>query len=283
MTRLTSDDISNVPDGGSELDSRLVSVTGRTVREIALEAAGLPEGTDLSGFKVGVVPVTSGLGVIGGFAESVDAIVRRLGMQSHVTSSTDVAGFAEAVASGVDIVMMADDNQFVAYNTRTNTFTDNAYGTAMGYSVALRDAAGGLEGKDVLVVGSGFVGSDAARILKSMGASVTVTDIVGEKAMALGRDACVSASADVLGQISSHTLILNASPGEIPGRAVAEGSVISSPGVPYSFDSVALERARAIIHDPLEIGAAVMAVCAARDSIKKVSWGLSVSSTCIKA
>jgi len=44
---------------------------------------------------------------------------------------------------------------------------------------------------------------------------------------------------------------------------VKEGAIISSPGIPYPFDELGIKRAKMIIHDPLDIGAAVMAVQAA--------------------
>ena len=145
MTRLTPDMIKDVPEDKIDLDTRLMQAAGKTVKGIALEAAGLPEDTDLSGFKVAVVPITSGLGIISGFSASVDAIVKRLGMDSHVTQGTDVNGFTEAVREGADIIMMADDNMFIAYNVREMRETDNSWGTAKGYAVALKNAAGGLE------------------------------------------------------------------------------------------------------------------------------------------
>ena len=268
MTRLTPDLIEGVPDDVLDLDSRLMMMTGKTVKGIALEAAGLDvEDMDLSGFRVAVVPITSGLGVISGFSASVDAIVRRLGMDSHVTSGTDVAGFAEGVAEGVDLIMMADDHKFIAYNTRANKQTDNSFGTAMGYAVALKNAAGGLEGKDVLVIGAGFVGSEAVRILKDMGANVSVTDILFEKAMALQERYGVNAVEDVNDAISKHGLILNAAPAIFPGSLIQEGAIISTPGVPHYFDEEGRAKAKAIIHDPLEIGAAVMAVNSAKYSL----------------
>ena len=104
MTRLTSDDIEDVWDG-ARLDTRLEAATGRTVRELAMEAAGLPDGMDLSSFSVVSVPITSGLGEIGGFAQSLDAIARHLGMRSQVSHVPDVSGFAAAVESGADIVI----------------------------------------------------------------------------------------------------------------------------------------------------------------------------------
>ena len=267
MTRLTSDDIEDVWDG-ARLDTRLEAATGRTVRELAMEAAGLPGGMDLSSFSVVSVPITSGLGEIGGFAQSLDAIARHLGMRSHVSNVPDVSGFAAAVESGADIVLMADDDRFVAYNTVTGTVADNARCTALGYSYALRDAAGGLAGKEVLVMGAGFVGSEAVRILRDMHAMVSVTDIDAEKARRLAVYEGVGWIEDVREAVSTHRLILNASPGTIPRHDLMQGAIVSSPGVPYSFDDEAGRRAKAIIHDPLEIGAAVMLTVAVSDTVR---------------
>lgn len=268
MTRLTPDMIEGVPDDKLDLDQRLLKATGKTVKGIALEAAGLPDDTDLSGFRAAAIPITSGMGIIGGFSTSVDAIVRRLGMDCHVTEGTDVLGFSQAVADGCDIMMMADDRMFVAYNSRERKYTDNSWGTAKGYSVALKNAAGGLEGKDVLVIGAGMVGSWAVRFLMEMGANVSVTDIIHEKADRLAKIGARPLT-DIAAAISEHTLLLNAAPFIIPGEIIAEGSIISSPGVPHYYDQVGRSRAKAIIHDPLEIGAAVMAVNSAGYSLRK--------------
>lgn len=268
MTRLTPDLIEGVPDDKIDLDHKLLKATGKTVKGIALEAAGLPEDTDLSRFRAVAVPITSGMGVISGFSASVDAIVRRLGMQCHVTDGTDVLGFSQGIDEGCDLVMMADDRMFVAYNTHERRSTDNSWGTAKGYAVALKNAAGGLEGKDVLVIGAGNVGTWAVKFLQEMGANVSVTDIIREKAERLSAIGAKPLE-DIAKAISSHTLLLNAAPFIIPGEIIAEGSIISSPGVPHYYDQLGRSRAKAIIHDPLEIGAAVMAVNSAGFTMKK--------------
>ena len=260
MTRLTSDLIEGVPDDKMDLDSVLRRACGTTVKQMAIQAAGLEGDVDLSGFRAACVPITSGLGVIGGFSESVNAIVGR-----RRTCSCR----CEAIRDGADIVMMADDTMFIAYNVREGRQTNNSWGTAMGYSVCLRNAAGGLEGKKVLVIGAGFVGTEAVQILKGMGAEVSVTDIVPEKAEALQARFGVKALRDKDSAISSHSLILNAAPASFPGRIMAEGSIVSTPGVPHQFDDEGRRKAKAIIHDPLEIGTAVMAVNSAAFTIKK--------------
>ena len=269
MTRLTPDLIENVPDDGIDIDSILLGSTGKTMKGIAVEAAGLDDDMDLSGYTAAVIPITSGMGIIGGFSKSVDAILRRLGVGSHVTEGTDVLGFSEAISSGADMVFMADDSMFIAYNVREKKYITNFYGTALGYSVVLKNAAGGIEGKDVLVIGAGQVGSRASRILSDMGASVTVTDKILEKAHDLGKDIGAKVMTDVEEALSSHMYVLNAAPAIFPGRLVMEGAVISTPGVPHYFDEEAWAKAKAIIHDPLEIGVATMAACCIAFSIRK--------------
>ena len=269
MTRLTPDLIEGVPDDKIDLDDKLIEMCGKTVKAIALEGAGVDHDVDFSNVRVACVPITSGMGVIGGFSQSVDAIVRRLGMQSYVTQGTDVNGFAQAIRDKVDMIMMADDAMFVAYNVHAAKSTNNSWGTAMGYSVALKNAAGGVQGKDVLVIGAGLVGTEAVQILKSWGANVSVTDIKFEKAKALEEKFGVTALRDVESALSTHKYILNAAPAIFPGRLIMEGAVVSTPGVPHYFDEEGRRKAKAIIHDPLEIGTAMMAVNSALFSMGK--------------
>ena len=250
-------------------DSKLMKMCGKTVKMLALEGAGVDYDVDFSKVRVAVIPITSGMGVIGGFSESVNAIVKRLGMQSYVTKGTDVNGFDQAINDKVDMIMMADDAKFVAYNVHTAGTTNNSWGTAMGYAVALKNASGGVKGKDVLVIGAGLVGTEAVKILKSWGANVSVTDIKFEKAQLLQEKYGVKALQDVEAALAAHKYILNAAPAIFPGRLISEGAVVSTPGVPHYFDEEARKKAKAIIHDPLEIGTAMMAVNSALFSMRE--------------
>ena len=269
MTRLTPDLIENVPDDKIDLDSILMRSTGKSMKAISAEAAGLSVDVDFSEYTAAVIPITSGMGVIGGFSKSVDSILRRLGVNSHVTVNTDVFGFSEAISEGVDMVFMADDSMFIAYNVREKKYITNFYGTALGYAVVLKNASDGIDGKDVLVIGAGQVGSRAAVILQGMGASVTVTDKIKDKASELGERIGAHVMYDVEGALASHRYVLNAAPAIFPGRLIMDGAVISTPGVPHYFDEEAWVKAKAIIHDPLEIGVATMAACCMAFSIKK--------------
>ncbi|MCL2712028.1 MAG: 3-methylornithyl-N6-L-lysine dehydrogenase PylD [Methanomassiliicoccaceae archaeon] len=262
MTRLTEEMIKNVPSKMSDLDRELERIIGMDMKEFACHAMNVDlKRINFSDHKAAIVPVTSGGGVIGGFSLSVEAALRTMGMSSFITSSCDVAGISEAFSSGADIIFMADDERFIALNTRTRSFSDNIWSTAKGYVTALRLAEGSLVGKRVLVVGAGRVGTEAVKMLKKEGASVDVTDIIPHKAEVLeARYDNVNAVTDVSLAIRSNRLILNASPGSIPGSLIQKGAVISSPGVPYAFDKEGEKNAKVIIHDVLSLGVAVMAV-----------------------
>ena len=214
---------------------------------------------DLSLYTTAAVPITSGLGIIGGFSLSISAILEGMGFKSFVTSGTDVNGVFEALEDEADIIFAADDKRYLAYNRRTGAYSHNSFGTAAGYAEALDGASGGLRGKEVLVVGAGLVGTQAVKILAEKGALVSVTDLVYEKSARLAHLYGATALEDVSEAISSHIYILNASPGLIKGDLIAEGAIISSPGIPYAFDAEGESRAKTIIHDPLDIGTAVMA------------------------
>jgi len=155
---------------------------------------------------------------------------------------------------------MADDIKFIAVNTKDGRYSDNSFATAAGYVSALKGAAKGLKGKDVLVLGVGRVGSIAAELMKEMGAAVTVYDIDRKAAEELSLRVPIKIADDANAALSSHLLVLNACPGAIDGRFVKKGAIISSPGIPFPFDGLGIKRAETIINDPLDIGVVVMAV-----------------------
>lgn len=260
MTRLTEEMIIDLPENARERSQKLKKQIGMDLKTLAFRAIGEnPDDYDLSDYLTASVPITAGLGVIGGFSLSVKAILEEMGFGCFVTSVPDVDGVFEALEKKADIVFAADDKRFLAYNTETGVYSENTTSTAAGYVEALDAAAGGLKDKRVLVIGAGRVGSEAVRLLVSKGADVQVTDIVSERAEEVALKNGASAIADVNKAISSNKYILDASPGLIPGSLIMKGAVVSSLGIPYSFDSEGEEKSDMIIHDPLNIGTAVMA------------------------
>jgi pyrrolysine biosynthesis protein PylD len=264
MTRLTDDMVRDIIKSLDSTNEMLTSLTGMDTVELACDAIGIvPEMIDLKNIKVGVVPITSGKGIITKFSESVAEIVRKVGMEAFVTEAADVNGLAEALSAGAEIVFMADDITFIAINVKSGGFSNNSFSTAAGYVSALKGAAGGLAGREVLVIGAGRVGSIGAELMVGMGAAVTVYDIDKKRMEDLSARIPVKTAGDLNSVLLLHDLVLNASPGAIDGRFVKQGAIISSPGIPFPFDGLGIKKAGTIINDPLDIGVAVMAVQAA--------------------
>jgi pyrrolysine biosynthesis protein PylD len=266
VTRLTPDMIKDVPWRCTELDASLQRSTGWTVKELACEAVGVREG-DLpwEDLVTAAVPITSGKGVTAGFSESVCAIVEHLGMRSFQTSRADVAGLSDALAMKADIIFMADDEEFIALNTRSSMFADNTRSTALGYFTAFKKTAGALQGREVLLIGAGRVGSVVLDMLAIEKAAVTVLDLDDAKLdIVRRRHPQFVIGRDLRSEIEEHRLIINCSPARITGEWLQRGAIISSPGMPFSFDEEGIRRAKVLIHDPLAIGVSVMAAWAAR-------------------
>jgi 3-methylornithyl-N6-L-lysine dehydrogenase len=268
---LTYEMIENVPNSMCLRDERLRHDLGMDMKGLSYLALGLGHGElNLSNFKVAAVPITSGKGVTPSFCDSVCSITRHLGMESHVTEGTDVAGFYQAMEAGADIVFMADDLEFVAVNMRERRAADNTHSTALGYFSALRTAIGPLAGEEVLVVGAGRVGSCAIDLLADEKAAITVVDPDPAKIASVRRRyPNIRVAHDLERAVSGAGAILNASPARIPGEWLQEGTVISSPGMPYSFDELGESKARVLVHDPLQIGVSVMAVWSASYSMQR--------------
>ena len=285
MTRLTYQMIENVPDSMELRDERLRNDLGMSMKGLSFLSLGVQDSDlNLNGFKVAAVPVTSGKGVTPGFCNSVCAITRHLGMESHVTERTDVAGFYQAMEAGADIVFMADDQEFVALNMRERRCADNTRSTALGYFSALKKAMGGVAGKDVLVIGAGRVGCCAIDLLADERALITVIDSDQAKIEAAKcRFPQIKVATDLGRAVAGADALLNASPARIKGEWIKEGAIISSPGMPYSFDCLGEEKARVLVHDPLQIGVSVMAAWSASYSIqgkaKNIGWPQAIEVT----
>lgn len=274
MTRLTSDMIGGVPYSLADRDVKLTKGVGKDLKGLAFEAVGLdPHNLVMEDLLIASVPVTAGQSIISGFSESVSAVAEHLGARSFVTGRTDVSGFYDAISAGADIVFMADDQEFVAFNVRAGKAVDNVRSTALGYFTALRLAVGSLDGREVLLIGAGRVGSRAADLLDVAGARVTVVDKDRERIESLLRThRSFNYENDLEAAIRRSSLIYNASPARIPGEWVKEGAIVVSPGMPYSFDEEGERKIAILVHDPLQIGVAVMAVWSASLSLEKTSF-----------
>ena len=277
MTRLNEDDIEGIRAQLVHYDRQLVSVTGRTLLGIGAWASGLEDEGHLQrlapGKKMAVVSIRSGFGVISGFAETVCGILLHLGFDAFITGHSDVSGFAEAVDGGAQVILAADDDRFVAFCPRQGRTVDNSRATAKGFVAGLDLMAGGLNGKDVLVIGCGPVGRWAVEALLMRKARVIVVDRVAEKAADLAGwiqgayKSPIRVVSDLEQALSTHHLIVEATNAAevIHARHVSANTHVTAPGMPCGVTLHAREKlAGRILHDPLQIGVATMACEAVR-------------------
>jgi 3-methylornithyl-N6-L-lysine dehydrogenase len=268
MTRLLADQVRTIPADMPGYDQELISKTGCSLRQIAAAAAGtVPEGICTADYRVAVIPVESGQGLIGGFSNAVEAIASYLGFRSFITSAPDVRGLVEAYSSGADLAMLADDHVFAAINLNNRKVADNDEATARGYAVALDKMAGSLKGKKVLLIGAGRVGKPAASALIELGADLLVYDLdkAAEAGLALSLEKkCperINSGLSLEEALAGCSIIFDASPGHgfIREDFVSRKTLVAAPGIPLGLSPAALKKVSGrLIHDPLQIGTAVM-------------------------
>lgn len=275
MTRLKPCDIGDISLHHESYDRELVRKTRCNLREIACHALGVSreEFRSLPGnVKMAVVPITAGQGAIEGFSQVVADIVSHVGFDVFVTGGTDVSGIAEAVERGVDVVFMADDSRFVALNLKYRRVVDNAGATAKGFVGGLDLMTGGLNGKKVLVIGCGAVGREAVLAAISRGAVVSVFDIDDRRSHGLAREVeqltgvSVGVEPSFEDALRDHSILVEATDaaGVIGETFITSKTYIAAPGMPLGLTSGALEKVSdRLLHDPLQIGVAVMAIEAA--------------------
>ena len=275
MTRLKTTDISDIAADLKNYEEELVARTGYSLCGIACRAAEIDEARIknlLPEIRVGVIPITSGEGVIGGFADAVLNILLHMGANAFVTRSTDVVGIAESFEKKADIVMLADDERFVALHIRNRSIADNAVCTGKAFATGLRLMAGSLKEREVLVIGCGPVGRSAAQTSIRMGARVSVCDVRAEKLKEWVKkidqtaDSKIQIVKNLDSALQGHQLIIDASPARniIHAQHITPDTYVSAPGFPCGLDAEARERLSSrFLHDPLQLGVATLLVSAA--------------------
>ncbi len=273
MTRLTSEDISDVTRKIQAHEQHLHEVCGRGLLGIGCHAWGVDEVTvkdRLSPMRALVVPVTAGGGEISGFAATVAAILGFIGLESAVSAFPDVAGLTEAFQQGTDIVFMADDDAFTAFHLPSAMCTPNDVATGRGYAAVIDLMVAGGEELPVLVMGCGRVGEAAARALLDFGFTTLLYDVDGRVSGTLM--ASITADGKWLGRkpvkidnlkqgVRTAGCILEATPGAntLPAAWLRADSMVAAPGVPLGLDDEGQALVgRRLVHDKLEIGVAAM-------------------------
>lgn len=270
MTRLQSSDIADIPLNIKAFDDELKSKTGHSLRQLACKAVGIGATaavTVISDCSVSVIPTTCGQGVIGGFSATISKIADHLGFFSEVTLSTDVAGLAEAMEKESDIVLMADDQRFLAIHLPTGRLADNSVATGKGFASGLELMAGSLKGRRVLVLGAGPVGRSAVQTLLLRGAEVSIYDIDRQLCLDL---ACnmqnmhhldIHIEKNLKQALSAHYYLIDATPTPdfISADFISQDTIVTAPGVPVGLTAEALKKIdHRLLHDCLQIGVATM-------------------------
>jgi len=262
MTRLITDWIADIEYAIKDWEEDLKRKTGLSYAGLAAKVAGCSVGDIACAAretKVAAVSVTSGLGIIGSFAQSVAAVTGAMGFESFATERADVDGIHEAYLRGADIVYMADDRRFISFNLNKKKMADNDSATARGYTEAFEGALKTFEGKRLLLMGFGALGSEFMKCLKNKGADFAVYDI-DPKRLASAKKEGVDVIESPEGIREYPYLIDATSQGGWLHREMLHPDVrIAAPGIPLSPDREALEmHGERIIHDPLQIGVAAM-------------------------
>jgi len=264
VTRLIKEDVEGIPEGLKFYDTELKEKTGLTLRQIACAAAGIAEEEVLAkaeNNKAAVIPITVGEGIIPFFTTAVQSIIQHLGFQAVVTAETDVAGIAEGIAEGANILFMADDKRFIALNVLTGVAADNGEATGKGFVAALNGMAKGLQGKEVLVLGAGPVGASAIAALKELGARIALFEINEAKVEKFRDDPGVKIEPDQKRALAKYRYIIDATPqgGFIDLDDLHPDTQIACPGMPLGLTTAAYPTFKdRLIHDPLQIGVATM-------------------------
>ena len=272
MTRLVEKDVKDIDKTLKDYDDFFKRQTGCYMCEIACRAAGITE--ILPGYKIAVVPSTTGEGIISGFSESVCAILKHCTLDAFVTSRCDVDGIYEAIQKGADMIFSADD-RFIAFGTAVRAVAENGICTGEGFAEALlcsmRD-----QSRKVLILGASSVGRAAAGYLAEKKVPVDMYDTNAD----VLKNAC--AGERLIEKLSSspvlkkYTYIYDATTSGdfITEKDVSAETVIAAPGMPRGITEKACEIAT-VIHNPLELGVITMYyVCAKQMYLKEREMGI---------
>ncbi|AAM03605.1 TPA: 3-methylornithyl-N6-L-lysine dehydrogenase PylD [Methanosarcina acetivorans] len=254
MALLTPEDLENINRQLHEADSTVRRVTGLDIKGVCKDFYGTTPCCE----KVGIVPVTSGNGIIGNFSESLRAITEYFGFDSFVTTMPDVSGYYEAVRNGAQIILMADDNTFLAHNLKNGKIANNQPCTGIIYAeIASRYMK--ADSKDVLAVGLGKVGFPGAAHLVNKGFRVYGYD--ADKALLEKTVSDLGITPFEPENPRRFSIIFEATPcaDTVPESVISDNCVISTPGIPCAISRELQEKYGVeLIMEPLGIGTASM-------------------------
>jgi len=282
MTRLRTEDIREISSQLDQYEKDLLRRTGQNIRGIVCHAVGISVkefDTIKRSVSIAAVPIRSGQGIISGFSETIKNIVSHIGFNTFITGSTDVSGIAEAMEKRADIIMMADDKKFISFCPGSDRITDNSEATAKVFIAGLDLMSGGIDKKDLLVLGAGPVGRYSVRNALMRGANVHLLDTDMDRSRNLANeirelygDTIIVMDSDDQDKSSKtgFDLIFDAtnSSDVIDEGDITKQTFIAAPGMPLGLTPAAEKKAGdRMLHDPLQLGVCEMALESARDCL----------------
>ena len=269
MTRLTSFDVTHIDGCWNEYDDLMKGMLGLDLVALAAKANDRPPEEVRQGLnsrKLAAVSISSGDGVVGGFAEGLAAIGEHMGMTARVMARPDDEGFAEAEAWGAEVVIYADDDHFLARKIRTGEVADNNPATSRAFVAALELMAGGsLANRKVVVLGMGIIGLGAAERLLELGASPLLYDVnpaIRLTAVQLPGAVIINDQAGLAQALKRTNLIFDATPAALAldEKLWPSKPIVAAPGVPLAWPIGWLRpnSSEKLWHDPLQSGTAAM-------------------------
>lgn len=257
MTRLIEEDIDSISYKLHSYDMELKKTYGYTLEQIARRAVKASHRNHK--LRTAVVPVTSGLGIIGGFSRTVCDILKYCKADVFVTEKADVAGIQEAYKNDVDIIFMADDDVCAAFSLNGKVSSDNGYATGMGFAAALEIMMEKVDGEEVLILGAGPVGTAAATYFSQAGAIPVLCDLQEEKVRSVASTIANARIEKSLNNVNKYLYLLDATTtGEfIKENDVSERTKISAPGMPLGTTKKVREKV-SVFHNALELGIMTM-------------------------
>jgi pyrrolysine biosynthesis protein PylD len=271
---LTVADLAGLDDqaAGDRLIRAALGVDLLTLGALAADRPGPWVAERLRGRRLAALSVSSGQGVLPGFAGVLAALGRGLSLKAETMPGADEDGLTEAAAWGADWVIRADDDSFEVRDMAGRILADNNRATSRAFVAALELLAGGsLAGREVLVLGLGVIGRGAAVRLLELGAWPLLFDIDPVKGpAALAEVGGGEVVAEVDGRILANrtALIFEA----VPRREIWKTGPpkeaplrVAAPGVPLSWPAEWLRPGgpARLWHDVLPSGVAAMLALAA--------------------
>ncbi|KXS41763.1 MULTISPECIES: 3-methylornithyl-N6-L-lysine dehydrogenase PylD [Methanohalophilus] len=254
MALLTPQDLEGLTKQLECNNNTIKKATGMDIADICKQIYG----TTLDGEKVGIVPITSGNGIITNFSSSLLTITEYFGLDGAITEHPDVTGYYEAVSSDADIILMADDHIFIAHNMRNGKIATNHVCTGVVYAeIASRYKY--ADSKDILVIGLGRVGYAGAQHLVKRNFDVYAYDPDRETMEKARKELGIIPYDPEEEHKFSMVLEATPNPNTISEGMVAERCLISTPGIPCGLPEDIGERNEIdLVMEPLTIGVASM-------------------------